>query len=380
VDGVPNVYTCRVPARAGMKLERQNAYPSAKVDVFEAIDWFFPKGLDHHEMFAGVPVAEQVMAKVARQLAGLGLLPASPAPERMPAQTLRTRVAVVGGGASGLSAAQVLAARGVPFLLFEREDLLGGRLVVGAPEPDAPKPLDASTLPSGSVRTRATVIGLYDDEAGRFLVVVAEGPEGPRLLKVYAERFLLAPGGHPPLLPFENNDLAGVYAGRAASLLMRRYGVAPEVAALVGWGPELYALARLMEEHGTKVAAVVDLKGPVPAGAPAGATPGREPKAHGRNEVSGFSYTDASGRRSKVDCDAVLVAAATSPSFELARQGGAKVEFDEAREVFAVVADADGRTAAPDVYVAGDVTGGRSTAESVASGRRAAEALLGGLS
>src|SRR5262245_6053802 len=70
VDGMPNVYTCRVPARAGMRLERQNAFPSAKVDVFSTIDLFFPRGLDHHEMFAGVPVAEKVMAKVARQLAG----------------------------------------------------------------------------------------------------------------------------------------------------------------------------------------------------------------------------------------------------------------------------------------------------------------------
>jgi sarcosine oxidase, subunit alpha len=380
VNGVPNVCTCRVPAREGMKLERQNAYPSAKVDVFESIDWFFPKGLDHHEMFAGVPVVEKVMLKVARQLAGLGLLPASLAPERMPAQTLRTRVAVVGGGAAGLSAARVLATRDVPFLLFEREGTLGGRLASGAPEPDAPKMPDVSALPPGSVHTRAVVIGLYDDEGGRFLAVVTHGPEGQRLLKVYAERFLLAPGGHPPMLPFENNDLPGVYAGRAASLLMRRYGVAPEVAALVGWGPELYALARLMEEHGTKVAAVVDLKGPVPSGAPAGATQGSEPKAHGRNAVSGFSYTDASGRRVKVECDAVLVAVATSPSFELARQGGAKVEFDEALEVFAVVAEADGRTAAKDVYVAGEVTGGKSAAESAASGQRAAEALLGGLS
>ena len=60
VDGAPNIYTCRVLARAGMRLERQNAYPNAQVDVFRAIDWLFPKGLNHHEMFAGVPVAEQV--------------------------------------------------------------------------------------------------------------------------------------------------------------------------------------------------------------------------------------------------------------------------------------------------------------------------------
>lgn len=379
VDGMPNVYTCRVPARAGMKLERQNAYPSAKVDVFEAIDWFFPKGLDHHEMFAGVPVAEQVMAKVARQLAGLGLLPAAPAPERMPVRTLRTRVAVVGGGAAGLAAARVLVARGVPFLLFERESVLGGRLVAGPVEPEAPAPPAPGALPPDSVHTRATAVGLYDDAGGRFLGVVLEGPEGPRLLRVYAERFLLAPGGHPPLLPFENNDLPGVYAGRAASLLVRRHGVAPEVAALVGWGPELYALARLMAQSGTRVAAVVDLKAPPPAGAPVGSTQGSAPKAHGRGSVRGFSYEAPTGRRVKVACDAVLVAVATSPSFELARQGGARVEFDAAREVFVVVADAQGRTDSPEVYVAGDVTGGRSAAEAAADGARAAEALSGGL-
>ncbi|WNG27293.1 NAD(P)-binding protein [Cystobacter fuscus] len=375
VDGLPNVYTCRVPARDGMKLERQNAYPSAKVDVFEAIDWFFPKGLDHHEMFAGVPVAEQVMAKVARQLAGLGLLPTAPAPERLPVETVRTRVAVVGAGAAGLAAAQVLAAQGLSFLLLERDSVLGGRLLAGVPEADAPPPPSEGLLAPERVRTRVTVIGLFDDEEGRFLAAVSEGTGEPRLVRVYAERFLLAPGGHPPMLPFENNDLPGVYASHAASLLVRRYGVAPETAALVGSGPELYALARLMTERGTKVVAVVDLKGPPPADAPAGAVRGSEPKAHGHNAVSGFSYQDASGRRVKVACDAVLVAVAPSPSFELARQGGAKVEYDEAREVFAVVADAEGRTEAADVYVAGDVRGGRSAAQAAADGRRAAEAL-----
>src|SRR5687767_13018978 len=44
VDGVPNIFTCRTPARAGMRLERQNAFPSAELDVFAATDWFFPHG------------------------------------------------------------------------------------------------------------------------------------------------------------------------------------------------------------------------------------------------------------------------------------------------------------------------------------------------
>src|SRR5688572_3114096 len=60
VDGVPNTFTCKTPVHEGMRLERQNTFPSAKLDVFASIDWMFPKGLDHHEMLAGVPVAEKV--------------------------------------------------------------------------------------------------------------------------------------------------------------------------------------------------------------------------------------------------------------------------------------------------------------------------------
>lgn len=380
VDGVPNVYTCRTPARAGMRLERQNAFPSAKVDVFETIDWFFPKGLDHHEMFAGVPVAEQVMAKVARQLAGLGLLPEHAPPQALPAREVRTRVAVVGGGAAGLAAAKVLADKGLPFLLVERDAHVGGRLRHGAPSSDEPTAPDVSGFPQGSLVTRALAVGFYDDEGGRFLAVAVTEPEGTRLWKVYAERFLLAPGGHPVAVPFENNDLPGVYAGRAASLLLREYHVAPEVAALVGWGPELYALARLMEAHGTRVTALVDLRGPVPADAPEAACVGADAKAHGLGEVSAFSFTREGGKRVKVACDAVLVSVPVSPSFELARQAGARVRLDEARGTFVVEADADGRTHAPDVYVAGDVTGDTSASHAAASGQRAAEALLGGLS
>jgi sarcosine oxidase subunit alpha len=317
---------------------------------------------------------------VARQLAGLGLLPEHAAPARLPSRILRTRVAVVGGGAAGLAAAKVLADRGVPFILLEREERVGGRLTRGAPLADDPAVLDVASFPKGSVLTRAHAIGLYDDEGGRFLAAASLEPEGPRFLQIHADRFLLAPGGHPGILPFENNDLPGVYAGRAASLLLREHGVAPETAALVGWGPELHALARLLESHGTKVTAVVDMRGPLPADAHPAAFVGGEPKAHGLKSVGAFSFTRQGGRRKKVDCDAVFVSIPTSPSFELARQGGAHVHFDAERGLFAVEADATGRTATPDVFVAGDITGGGTAKEAAAAGARAAEALIGGLS
>ena len=54
--------------------------------------------------------------------------------------------------------------------------------------------------------------------------------------------------------------------------------------------------------------------------------------------------------------------------------------FDAERGLFVVEAQADGRTAAAEVFVAGDVTGGGTAKEAAAAGARAAEALLGGLS
>lgn len=381
VDGVPNVYTCRTPARAGMRLERQNAYPSVKVDIFESIDWLFPRGLDHHAMFAGVPVAEKVMAKVARHLAGLGLLPDKEAPERMPCEVLRTRVAIAGGGAAGSAAAAVFAAKGTPFVLCEREDFLGGRLATGAPSGSDPAPPANDALPKEAVRLRASIIGLYDDEDGRYFAVTQlDEADQPRLLKVYAERFLICVGGHPQLYPFGNNDLPGVFAGRAASLLIRRQGLLPgEEVAVVGTGDELYDLAKLLEGSGAKLAAVVDTEGPPPASAPRGAVQGSDLEAHGRTKVNALSFRKANGRKTKVDCDAIAVSLPPSPSYELARQGGARISYRPDHRIFAVEADEGGQTHAVDVRVAGDVTGVMSASQAVASGRRAAEALVRGL-
>ena len=81
-----------------------------------------------------------------------------------------------------------------------------------------------------------------------------------------------------------------------------------------------------------------------------------------------------------MDCDAIIVSIPTSPSFELARPGGAVVSFDADRGLFVVEAQANGSTAAEDLFVAGDITGGGTAREAMAAGARAAEALLGGLS
>ena len=114
VDGVPNVPTCRIPVTAGMRIERQNAMPDARLDVFRANDFVFRDWFNHHEFLAGVPIVEKVLQKIARHLAGLGVLPDKPAPDRPPAVVEKLGTVIVGAGAAGLSAARELSARGVP--------------------------------------------------------------------------------------------------------------------------------------------------------------------------------------------------------------------------------------------------------------------------
>lgn len=84
VDGLPNVRTCRTPARDGMRLERQNVLGGAEHDLLAATDWLFPRGLDHHEMFTGIPLLQPVVEKVVRRLSGFGRLPDAPVASAAP--------------------------------------------------------------------------------------------------------------------------------------------------------------------------------------------------------------------------------------------------------------------------------------------------------
>jgi sarcosine oxidase, subunit alpha len=353
VDGVPNIPVCQTTVHAGMRLERQNAFPNANVDVFAITDWFFPRGLNHHEMFAGVPIAEQVMAKVARQLAGLGKLPDTIAPSRAPAVTVRAEVAIVGAGAAGLAAAQTLDEAKAPYLLIERETFTGGRLVTAPAEFGAPVLWAA---PPDKVRLGTTVVGVFEDEEGRFLAL----SDGAQLTKLYAQRVLLCNGGQPQLLTFDNNDLPGVFAARAVSRMIRLHRLLPgKQIAVVGDPAEAKSLAALITGVGGNAVAV-------------GAAP---ISAHGLSAVSGITAV-LDGKEEKLDCDAIAVCAPLAPSFELARQAGAVVGWREKDQVFAVEADADGRTASGSLFVAGELKGPMGAAASAETGRRAAQSLL----
>ncbi len=354
VDGVPNVPTCRVPAREGLRLERQNAMPDARIDLLRATDFVFQQWFNHHEFLTGLPIAEAVLVKVARQLSGLGVLPERPAPSRRAARFERLGTVIVGGGPAGLAVARRLEDAGHLYHLFEREQELGGRLVWSAEDTEGPR----WTPPASRARLGALVVGLFADDGSPFLAVV----EGGGLTLVHFERLVLTLGAHPVLPTFPNNDLPGVMASRAVSTLVRRHGVLPgKVIACVGEPTEAKALARVVTAAGGTAIAV-----------------GAEVvRAHGLRRVEAVTTIDQ-GTTSKQRCEVIAVCGPAGASFELARAAGATIRWDERSHTFVVDSDELGRTGVPGLWVAGEQRGPQSSQSAAEEGTRVGGSVLEG--
>lgn len=380
LDGVPDVVACTTPLAAGMQIAVQNAFPSAKHDVLAALDWLFPRGLDHHAMFAGVPLVQDAVAAVARRVAGFGPLPdrAGLPGERMEAR--RCDLAIVGAGPAGLALAHALRSSGRSVELVEERFAVGGRLCSGtAAEPSGPDlawaERTAAECAAAAVRLSlgTTALAAYREREGRALLLRSGTPA--RLTALWAGEIALCNGAVEPLWPFEGNDLPGIFAGRALARFIREQRVLPgERAVVAGSGPEALELALLLARSGLEGIALVG--------------PREEHEAPGLRLFKGFALRRAEGHPriaaveilgpggavERLPCDLLALVGPVAPAIELARQAGAAVAFDEGRGGYFVRAH-EGITAAEGIFAAGDVTGAGTASRARAAGEALGRAL-----
>lgn len=331
VDGVPNVMTCLRPATGGERIEVQNVVGSRRSDLLRVNDWFFPQGIDHHHLMAGVPGISGVMQSIARKLSGLGRLPSAvEAPHR--AERLAVDAAVIGAGPAGIVVASRLAARGLRVALIDDGVAPSGSFAAAprrAGELLASYPLAAVRVLAGHVAA-----GIYLGE------ILAAGDAGATVIDAPAKVF--ATGGHDGVAAVPNNDLPGVFSARALCRLLA-HGVEPTgPVALAGdgfWADELAA----------RLGARIAVRLPLPALA----------AVNGSSQVKSVSVREPpfgpSSPTRTIKVAAVAIAAATAPSFEVAAQAGAGVRYD-AQLGYAVAIDARGR-AGEGVWAVGECTG-----------------------
>jgi sarcosine oxidase subunit alpha len=315
VDGVPSVRTCRLPAEHDLHLETQNVLGSAEIDLLSATDWFFPGGMNHHDMFTWAKPVNQMMQLVAREVAGIGTLPseiasASPVIERS------IDVLVVGAGLAGLAAARVLARAGRSVLVVDEEETLGGPPRLGGDHGDVVTSIAREAEAAGAeLRTGHSAIGLFDEPPeGRLALITSSSG----LTRVTARAWLLAVGRSEGSSAFEGADLPGVIGAEAAARLFAR-GIVPGERIVIAGDratreAELTTLAATLTRHGAKV------EGPHALD--------RVVRADGRNHVSSVTLREGEAR-TKHACDLLVVGPRTSASYELAVQAGAKTTLRE---------------------------------------------------
>jgi sarcosine oxidase subunit alpha len=307
VDGEPNVLSCMTKVRDGAKVESQNTLGTRKVDLLRVTDWFFPEGMNHHELFAGVPGVSSIMQVFARRVAGLGKLPTEVLPSKQ-ATRRQVDVLVVGAGPSGLAIAAELASSGRTVELVDDAVTRGGSLRSLSPSALRPfQPMLArveSAEKQGSlvIRSQTTVGGIFGDDA------LTVGPDGAEILE--ARALVLAPGAHDGVLAFEGNDVPGVMSARALGLLLS-LGIAPgERLTVVDAGGDFTPSVK-------ELAAGLKLDAQVVVGEPT--------RVIGTGAVRGVVVRDAAGKEHEHACDILAIDSPTAPAYELCEQAGARL-------------------------------------------------------
>jgi sarcosine oxidase subunit alpha len=370
IDGQPNRRACTTPARAGLRCERQNAFPSADVDLLTAADWLFPDGMDHHTLMTGSRVGNALFLKLVREMGGSGTLPDG-APETFPeARDEQVDVCVVGAGPAGLSAARAVAqaAPGRRVALFDEQPSPGGSLLAlpgGTARAEALA--DAADRAGVKLVARATAIGYYPEDTGASGipgVLAVATPDGLR--RVSARRWLYATGGYDQNLPFVDNDRPGVVSARACGRLAFHWGVRPvargERVVIVDGAPTAAPLARGLADAGVDVE-VVDL------------ARDQLVEARGTAHARGLTVRGPTGRKRRVDGQLVAIATLPAPASELPRQHGARVRLEPSRGGFVALVDDRHATSAPGVFACGDVTGYVGPDAAAQAGQSAGRAL-----
>jgi sarcosine oxidase subunit alpha len=343
VDGAPNVMTCMVPAREGTEVTTQNTLGSRETDLLRMTDWFFPNGMNHHELFAGVPGLQGLMQSFARRVAGLGKLPAATLAER-PAARRAADVVVVGGGAAAMAIAARAAEKGRAVEVIDDSLELGGssRALHGddhAPWAAIRARFDRAAA-GGAItrRTETTAAALFGDD------LLVAGEHGAQI--VNARALVLAPGAHDGSLAFEGNDVPGVMSARAGSWLLAQ-GILAGARVVVAIAPESdgaigESFARAAAACGGDVRCEVE----VVRGAPIA--------VDGSSRVKTVVFLEQDRER-RIKADALLIDAPRAPAYELCEQAGAPLDH-EAR---GFVPRAPNGKIRDGVFALGEVTGAR---------------------
>ncbi len=392
VDGTPNVRICTIPAKDGMMVRHQNAWPSLKNDILrilDKLDRFMPVGF-YYKMLHRPKILWKLSEPIIRKIAGLGRIDIYSVPQdEYFHEHTRADVAVIGGGPAGLSAAISAAKSGASVTLVDDQPNLGGHLRfdstqysnISSPQKEVGFDIctslveTAKTFSNITFMTNATAFGFYQDN---LIGVMSDS----LLTKIRAKSVILATGSYEIPLTYQGNDKPGILLCSGAIRLIHLYGVKPGTKAVVATttdqgyqaaydllnaGVRVVALADTRPQMSSKITAMVDdLKA---KGIPI-LNSHSLVRANGKTRVTEvaireFQNGSPVGTEKVFKCDTVCMSGGFQPASFLIQQTGSNMTYDHQ------LGESIPSILPTSLYVAGDVTGIRSLNANIIQGRLA---------
>ena len=160
---------------------------------------------------------------------------------------LNKKVAIIGGGPCGLTAAGFMAKEGIKVTIYERYDYLGGLLMYGIPEFRLSKDIVNKTIKD------ILDLGIevqYNKELGKNLSI-------SKLEKEYDATFLSFGGNVSTKMGVEGEELEGVYGGNELLEYNNHPDYKGKIVAVVGGGNVAMDCARTIKRLGAKEVKVI---------------------------------------------------------------------------------------------------------------------------
>ncbi|MBY5268494.1 sarcosine oxidase subunit alpha family protein [Spiribacter salinus] len=252
----------------GMEARSINGTPSLRFDLISALGLgskLMPVGF-YYKTFMGPKGWWERYERLIRPIAGMGLVPEGPDPDRYEKRDLHCGVLIAGGGPAGLAAAVRLGQAGVDVVLAHQDSRFGGSLLAsramldGQPASDwvATQVATLSALPNVRLLPSTTVFGHYDQHfLGAVERVTEQQPDAPireRFWKIRCQQLILAAGAIERPIAFPNNDRPGIMTASAVRTYLNRYAVCPGRNAVVFTNNDsAYATALALADAGAKV-------------------------------------------------------------------------------------------------------------------------------
>ncbi|AIU69605.1 sarcosine oxidase subunit alpha [Thermococcus eurythermalis] len=308
-------------------------------------------------------------------------------PEFKDAKVVKGDIVVIGGGPAGLMAAIHAADAGAKVVLLDENHMLGGQLVkqthkffgkreqfAGVRGVEIAKILENEARKRENIEVflKTSAVGIFQEGDEKLVLAVRDNRE---LIEFRGRAVIVATGAMEKMIPFENNDLPGIYGAGAIQTLMNTYGVKPgDRVLIVGAGNVGLILAYQLLQAGVEVKAIVEAM-PKIGGYFVHAAKVRRLgipiltrhtilRAEGKEKVERAvvarldeNWRPIPGTEKVFDVDVIALAVGLRPSIELLHQAGCQIKFVRELGGHVAVRDEWMETTVRGIFVAGDSAG-----------------------